>query len=103
MKVKTLSGFEPHYKQKETSNPKGLRFPHIGAGNGTRTRDLRITNALLYRLSYTSITNTIYYNIKMISSQREIFFFYTKFVVFDYCTKKEYMLLYIRERLFLFK
>ena len=25
-----------------------------GAGNGTRTHDLRITNALLYQLSYTS-------------------------------------------------
>ena len=24
----------------------------FGAGNGTRTRDLRITNALLYQLSY---------------------------------------------------
>ena len=26
-----------------------------GAGDGTRTRDLRITNALLYQLSYASI------------------------------------------------
>ena len=28
-------------------------FP-VGAGNVTRTRDLRITNALLYQLSYSS-------------------------------------------------
>ena len=27
----------------------------FGAGNGTRTHDLRITNALLYQLSYSSI------------------------------------------------
>ena len=27
---------------------------NYGAGNGTRTHDLRITNALLYQLSYTS-------------------------------------------------
>ena len=29
----------------------------LGAGERTRTPDLRITNALLYRLSYTSIFN----------------------------------------------
>ena len=34
-----------------------LYIPGIsaGAGNVTRTRDLRITNALLYQLSYSSI------------------------------------------------
>ncbi len=31
----------------------------IGAGNVTRTRDLRITNALLYQLSYSSIFNLL--------------------------------------------
>ncbi len=31
------------------------RFIVFGAGERTRTPDLRITNALLYRLSYTSI------------------------------------------------
>ena len=30
-------------------------FPHYGAGDGTRTRNLLITNQLLCRLSYTSI------------------------------------------------
>ena len=28
---------------------------HVGAGDGTRTRDLLITNQLLYQLSYTSL------------------------------------------------
>jgi hypothetical protein len=28
-----------------------------GAGNGTRTRDLLITNQLLYQLSYTGLNN----------------------------------------------
>ncbi len=32
---------------------------YAGAGERTRTPDLRITNALLYRLSYTSILNFI--------------------------------------------
>ena len=31
----------------------------LGAGERTRTPDLRITNALLYRLSYTSILNCL--------------------------------------------
>ncbi len=30
-------------------------YPYFGAGDGTRTRDLLITNQLLYQLSYTSI------------------------------------------------
>ena len=32
---------------------RGLDF--IGAGRGSRTPDLRITNALLYQLSYTGV------------------------------------------------
>ncbi len=28
----------------------------LGATNGTRTRDLRVTNALLYQLSYCGLT-----------------------------------------------
>ena len=32
-----------------------MRLPYFGAGDGTRTRDLLITNQLLYQLSYTSI------------------------------------------------
>ena len=34
-------------------------FIFYGAGERTRTPDLRITNALLYRLSYTSIFDFI--------------------------------------------
>jgi hypothetical protein len=34
-------------------------IPVCGAGDGTRTRDLLITNQLLYQLSYTSILNFI--------------------------------------------
>ena len=30
-------------------------FVFIGAGRGSRTPDLRITNALLYQLSYTGV------------------------------------------------
>ena len=44
-----------------------LRF---GAGNGTRTRDLLITNELLYRLSYTSIQHG-----KNLNSFRDHFIF----------------------------
>ena len=36
-----------------------------GAGNGTRTHDLRITNALLYQLSYTSIKIIIYHDLRI--------------------------------------
>ena len=40
-----------------TNNVKRLadQQAFFGAGNGTRTRGLLITNELLYRLSYTSI------------------------------------------------
>ena len=56
------SGFEP-LKSKTTdlqSAPFGRSgtLPY-GAGDGTRTRDLLITNQLLYQLSYTSILNFI--------------------------------------------
>ena len=52
-------GFEPS-KAKLTdlqSAPFGHSgtLPLFGAGDGTRTRDLLITNQLLYQLSYTSI------------------------------------------------
>ncbi len=42
-----------HKKKK----PRTLAIPRLflGAGSQTRTDDLRITNALLYRLSYTSV------------------------------------------------
>ena len=39
-----------------------------GAGNVTWTRDLRITNALLYQLSYSSIAIILYYKISLLSS-----------------------------------
>ena len=37
---------------------RSILFDIYGAGGVTRTRDLRITNALLYQLSYTSIKYT---------------------------------------------
>jgi hypothetical protein len=43
------SGLYPQKKNRRLS-----RRIFIGAGNVTRTRDLRITNALLYQLSYSS-------------------------------------------------
>jgi hypothetical protein len=39
----------------EKSSPRGLLF-EFGAGNRSRTYDLRITNALLYQLSYAGKT-----------------------------------------------
>ena len=42
------SGTLPYYRDK-------LTLSQFGAGDGTRTRDLLITNQLLYQLSYTSI------------------------------------------------
>jgi hypothetical protein len=40
---------------KQSASPEGLAqvLETIGAGEETRTPDLRITNALLYQLSYT--------------------------------------------------
>ncbi len=37
--------------------------PPLGAGNGTRTCDLLITNQLLYQLSYTSVFSRLKYYI----------------------------------------
>jgi hypothetical protein len=36
----------------------GLMLDSVGAGKRNRTPDLRITNALLYRLSYSGIRET---------------------------------------------
>ena len=52
------SGFEP--LKSKTTDLQSAPFGHsgtlpYGAGDGTRTRDLLITNQLLYQLSYTSI------------------------------------------------
>ena len=44
---------------KNRSKDISKRFTFCGAGERTRTPDLRITNALLYRLSYTSIVDFI--------------------------------------------
>ena len=47
------SGTLPYVRDKQKL------IPVYGAGDGTRTRDLLITNQLLYQLSYTSILNFI--------------------------------------------
>ena len=41
------------YKPTDSENKAGERCSENGAGERSRTPDLRITNALLYRLSYT--------------------------------------------------
>ena len=41
-----------------------------GAGEGNRTPDLRVTNALLYRLSYTGTMFVIIYIIKLCGKGR---------------------------------
>jgi hypothetical protein len=57
-------GFEP--SKSETTDLQSAPFGHSGtppdngAGDGTRTRDLLITNQLLYQLSYTSLLNCDY-------------------------------------------
>ena len=52
-------GFEP--SKRDATDLQSAPFGHSGtlpgAGDGTRTRDLLITNQLLYQLSYTSIFN----------------------------------------------
>ena len=50
-------GIKSNKEAKEKRSPIGLRFS-FGAGDGTRTCDLLITNQLHYRLCYTSITTT---------------------------------------------
>ena len=50
-----------------------FRRPFIGrngAGEGNRTPDLRVTNALLYRLSYTGTMSVIIYIIKLFGNGR---------------------------------
>jgi hypothetical protein len=42
-------------KQKAQSLGLGFLLDSVGAGKRNRTPDLRITNALLYRLSYSGI------------------------------------------------
>lgn len=41
---------------KKLSHPQGMR-EFFGAANGIRTHDLVITNDVLYRLSYSSVSN----------------------------------------------
>ncbi len=56
-------GFEP--SKSKTADLQSAPFghsgisPYNGAGDGTRTRDLLITNQLLYQLSYTSICGAL--------------------------------------------
>lgn len=45
---------------------------NIGAGNGTRTRDLLITNQLLYQLSYTGFSNDCYVTIAKKNTTKSI-------------------------------
>ena len=45
-----------------------------GAGRRTRTPDLLITNQLLYQLSYTSISNSRTYIIRILSNCQHLFF-----------------------------
>ena len=50
-------GIEPTWPAWEAGAlPLSYTREYTGANGGTRTRDLRITNALLYQLSYISIT-----------------------------------------------
>ena len=63
-------GFEPSKRSATDlqSAPFGHSgtLPNNGAGDGTRTRDLLITNQLLYQLSYTSRNrNENYYITKL--------------------------------------
>ena len=55
-----------------------MNYICIRAGNGTRTRDLRITNASLYRLSYSgalSYRQRVYYNGCDLVWQAKLFLF----------------------------
>ena len=58
---------ETHKSNKKIKDPFAFnKSVFSGAGNVTRTRDLRITNALLYQLSYSSkILKLSYYTLKL--------------------------------------
>ena len=49
------TGFEPAAFWSRTKRATKLRYAPAGANVGIRTLDLRITNALLYRLSYIGV------------------------------------------------
>jgi hypothetical protein len=51
------SAFTPALKSKKPSRRLGFLLKLGGAGKRNRTPDLRITNALLYRLSYSGVTS----------------------------------------------
>ncbi len=55
----SLSSKRSHIKKVNTD----LRSPFFRADSETRTRDLRITNALLYQLSYSGICGAKVYKI----------------------------------------
>ncbi len=59
----------------EKSSPRGLLFWKSGAGNRSRTYDLRITNALLYQLSYAGKTICFCFWTRPESAKQNIFFF----------------------------
>ena len=50
------TGFEPAAFWSRTKRATKLRYAPNGANEGARTLDLRITNALLYQLSYIGLT-----------------------------------------------
>jgi hypothetical protein len=55
MQVQGLAEAGSNRKQKAQSRGLGFLLESCGAGKRNRTPDLRITNALLYRLSYSGI------------------------------------------------
>ena len=75
-----------------TREPPRVNFKKIGAGDGTRTRNLLITNQLLCQLSYTSpklfctvtfVTSKNYINTKIMACQH----FFLIFLIFFYQCK----------------
>ena len=52
MQTEGLDGGSSRTDRASPGNPYGHWAPEHGAGNRSRTYDLRITNALLYQLSY---------------------------------------------------
>ena len=78
-----LNGYlQPHKNQEKASRSNYFEKPfpfHLKAGNGNRTRDLRTTNATLYRLSHASVLSTTqhmlsYYSSSFLSISKFIFY-----------------------------
>ena len=92
VKIMDGGGFEP--PKRDATDLQSAPFGHsgtspYGAGDGTRTRDLLITNQLLYQLSYTSISKRkIYYSTKSYACQHFFLFFSKKFKEAILCRKE---------------